>query len=149
MTATAEMIAKVRRWTNEPTTTTYSDDDIAAIIESYPHTDILGQEWQLLYPPSSVSTPPLFIINPNWQPTYDLHAAAAEIWQDKLAKVAGDSIDFRTADGMQLMQSQIAANYQRQANYHTARRKPRCVKVKPYTGREERVGYIANAWEIA
>jgi hypothetical protein len=89
------------------------------------------------------------VVNPNWQPTYDLHQAAAEIWQEKAAKVCTESYDVRTADGMQMSRSQMYANADKQARYHLSRRKPGCVKVKPYSTREERVGYIANAWELS
>ncbi len=69
MAATAAQIAQLRRMTVEPDATTYSDALLASYIEAYPLVDVNG------YEPTSVW----------WSPTYDLNAAAADVWQEKEA----------------------------------------------------------------
>ena len=115
--ATAAQIAELRRMCAEPTTTTYSDVALAAYIERYPLTDARGQEpytWD-------VSTmPPSQLDNEAWVPTYDLHAAAADVWNEKAAALA-HLYDF-SADGGSYSRSQGVAQAQAQARYHLARR---------------------------
>jgi hypothetical protein len=60
MAATAAQIAEVRRMVNEPTTSTYSDVLITAIIERYPLLDELGSDpytWTAANPPVRPSPP--------------------------------------------------------------------------------------------
>lgn len=115
--ATAAQIAEMRRMCAEPTTATYSDVDLAAYIERYPLTDVRGQEpytWD-------VSTmPPSQVDNDAWVPTYDLHAAAADVWNEKAAALA-HLYDF-SADGGSYSRSQRVTQAQAQARYHLARR---------------------------
>ena len=115
--ATAAQIAELRRMCAEPTTTTYSDVALAAYIERYPLTDARGQEpftWD-------VSTvPPSRLDNEAWVQTYDLHAAAADVWNEKAAALA-HLYDF-SADGGSYTRSQRVAQAQAQARYHLARR---------------------------
>ena len=96
--ATAAQIAELRRMCAEPTTATYSDVTLAAYIERYPLTDARGQESY----------------------TYDLHAAAADVWNEKAAALA-HLYDF-SADGGSYTRSQRVAQAQAQARYHLARR---------------------------
>ncbi len=53
----------------------------------------------------------------------DLHAAAAVIWDEKAATVAGD-FDF-TADGGTLVRSQRARQYTQMAEHHRKLQRPR------------------------
>ena len=76
MTATAGMIAELRRLTAEPTTAVYTDDALKAKIEAYPLMDANHNE------PDAVS----------WLPTYDLAAAASDVWMEKAAGLAGSLI---------------------------------------------------------
>jgi glycine/D-amino acid oxidase-like deaminating enzyme len=55
---------------------------------------------------------------------YDLHAIAADIWEEKAAAL-GDSFDFSETGVGDYRRSQKYQNYQRQAVYHLSRRKPR------------------------
>lgn len=106
MAATAAQIAQVRRMVAEPTTGTYSDVMLASYIESYPLIDADGHE------PSET----------DWTATYDLHAAAADVWEEKAAGVA-DSVDFG-ADGANYHLSQKYEQAMARVRYHRARRSP-------------------------
>jgi hypothetical protein len=116
--ATAEQIARLRRMVAELTTATYSDEDLAAYIERYPLLDERGQE-----PYTWTSTsPPIQEANPNWIATYDLHAAAGDVWEEKAAALAGQ-FDFE-ADGGKYSRSQAQEQALGQARYHRSRRCP-------------------------
>jgi hypothetical protein len=124
MAATAAQIARLRRMTAEPDDTTYTDDDLATIIESYPTTDERGED---SYTWNTATTPPTQDANTSWIATYDLHAAAAEVWEEKGAAVAQD-FDF-SADGGDYSRSQVQEQYMAQARYHRSRRALGTVKV--------------------
>jgi hypothetical protein len=136
MTATAAMILQVRGWTNEPDDTTYDDDAITVFIERYPLLDERGEE---PYSWDTSTEPPTQEENDIWLPTYDLHAAAADIWDEKAAVVAVD-FDF-SADGGQYSRSQVVQAFERQARMHRARRRPGTIRLhkspKELTGVEE------------
>lgn len=121
--ATAAQIAELRRMCAEPTATTYSDATLTAYIGRYPLTDARGQEpytWD-------VSTmPPSQVDNEAWVPTYDLHAAAADVWNEKAAGAA-HLYDF-SADGGSYTRSQMMAQAQAQARYHLARRNLKTIR---------------------
>lgn len=106
MAASADQIARVRRMIAEPTTTTYSDDALADYIEAYPVTDVAG-----VRPDGS-----------GWVATYDLHAAAADLWEEKAAPLQ-PKFDF-SADGGSFDRSQAYEAAMDQARYHAARRRP-------------------------
>ncbi len=119
MTATAAQIAQVRRMVAEPTTTTYSDAAVQGYIEAYPRLDERGEE---PYAWDTSTDPPTKDDNEDWIPTYDLHAAAADIWDEKAATLASRH-DF-TADGASHSLSQQYAQAMAQARYHRSRRMP-------------------------
>lgn len=85
MTATPAMIAQVRRWTNEATAEHYTDDALQALIEQFPKVDERGiaPYWY-----DTATDPPTQVATVGWYPTYDLHAAAAVVWEDKAALLA-------------------------------------------------------------
>ena len=85
MTATAAQVTLMRRMIAEPTVTTYSDSDIRGYIERYPLMDGLGNVPYV----ESETTPGTLEINADWIATYDLNAAAADIWAEKAAALAG------------------------------------------------------------
>jgi hypothetical protein len=116
MSATAAMRTQVRAWVNEPTTTTYTDDEIDVFIERYPVLDEQGTE---PYDWDNSTEPPTKDENDDWFDTYDLHAAATDIWQEKAAIVAQD-FDF-DADGGSYSRNQVFEQYMRLARYHGAR----------------------------
>ena len=62
----------------------------------------------------------LYEENPDWTPTYDLNAAAADIWVEKAGVFAGD-FDF-AADGASYTRSQAYEQAMKQARHFSARR---------------------------
>lgn len=121
MTATAQMIADVRGMTGEPTTTTYSDTAIRRFIERYPATDERGVE---PYYYDTMTSPPTQVAVTSWYPTYDLHAAAADIWEEKAAATA-DQFDYpiqEPSPGI-FRHSQQSESFMKQARYHRSRRR--------------------------
>lgn len=99
--------------TNERTTATYSDADIQAVIETYPLTDADG------FAPDQ----------DNWTATYDLNAAAAEIWDEKGAAIA-HLHDF-SADGGTYHRSQTVEQYAQMARKYRSRRSFKSVEMEP------------------
>lgn len=126
MTATAAQIAQVRRMVNEPTVEAYSDAQIQAYIEAYPCMDERGQE---PYEWDTTTEPPTQDPNEAWIPTYDLAAAAADIWAEKAAVL---SQDFDTsADGASLSRSQAYQQAMGQSRYWQSRRRAKTVTLYP------------------
>lgn len=125
-------IAQLRRLVAEPTTTTYSDALLTAIIENYPHLDEQGEEPFTL----SSSTPPVHEQNTDWMPTYDLMAAAADVWAEKAAAIA-NLYDFK-ADGGDYARSQVYEQYMKNSRYYAARRVPSTVRLHKYP--DEKLG---------
>lgn len=116
MTATAEQVSRLRRMVAESTTATYTDADLRGYIERYPLVDGLGNE-----PTEPSETYPVTLIeNDDWTATYDLNAAAADVWSEKAAGLASE-FDFQ-AGGQSFQRSQAYAAYMRQAQYYRARR---------------------------
>jgi len=126
MTATAAQIAQVRRMVNEPTEATYDDDTIQGYIEAYPLVDIQGEDPIIL---DYSTTPPSTDENTNWIPTYDLNAAAADIWSEKAAARA-DYFDFAT-DGESHKKSQSYEQCMKQARYYRSRRSITVIEQEP------------------
>jgi len=110
---------KLRRMVNEPDSTTYTDSDIADYIEAYP---LMDERGEVPYTWDTSTDPPSQDDNDDWIATFDLHAAAADIWEEKAAIVAVD-FDFR-ADGGNYSRSQVYEAYMKQARYHRSRRTP-------------------------
>lgn len=125
MAATAAQIAQIRRMVNEPDTTAYTADMLKAIIEQYPLIDKLGQ------PPyiRSTTAPYTLIANVWWAPTYDLHAAAADVWEEKAA-VLSAGYDFQ-ADGSSFSRSQAYEQAMKQARFHRSRRSISTITMRP------------------
>lgn len=108
-TAAAD-IARLRRMVAEPGTAAYTDSLLVTIISGYPLPDV-ANEWPLIAGGSA---------NPEWTPTYDLAAAAAAVWDEKAASLAGQ-FDF-TADGATFHKAQAVEQYERQARSWRSRR---------------------------
>lgn len=132
MTATAAMIARVRRMTNEPDgTSDYDDSDIQTVIETYPLIDDRGEEpftWD------TSTEPPTKDTNENWIVTYDLNAAAADIWDEKVAVLAQD-YDF-AADGARYSRSRPYEQAKAQARYFRSKRAPKTITLEPWPRQE-------------
>lgn len=125
MAATAAQIARLRRMVDESGTATYTDDDLAEYIEAYPAVDERG-ELPYSY---TTATPPARETNASWMQTYDLAAAAADIWAEKGAVLAQD---FDTnADGASLSRSQAYIQAMQQSRFWLSRRKPGTITLVP------------------
>ncbi len=114
--------------TNEPTTSaTFSDDDIRDLIEENPLIDDRGEEpffWD------TSTQPPTKDTNEDWIVTYDLNAAAAEVWAEK-ASVLSQDFDFK-ADGADYSRSQAYEQAMKQARYYRSRRSPKTITQEPW-----------------
>ena len=143
MAATAEQVARLRRMVNESTTETYSDDLLAEYIERYPCVDERGEA---PYTWDTSDEPPTEDENEDWLPTYDLNAAAADVWEEKAAVLAGD-YDF-SGDGASFKRSQGYEQHMRQARFYRSRRNPRTVTQRPEPDQAEDVIWIGNLAEV-
>ena len=88
MSASAALIARLRLMIAEPSDTApYTDEELAAVIERYPMMDERG-----VYPYffDTSTDPPTQVAVMGWYPTYDLAAAAEEVWAAKAAALADD-----------------------------------------------------------
>ncbi len=128
---TADMLARLRRMVNEPTTTPYTDDALAYYLQLHPVTDSNGidineNDWMLYLDFANSETSYADLVStgalPSWTPTWDMHAAAADIWEEKAAAV--QSYYNFSADGGNYSQSQLYENAMDQVRYHLARRRP-------------------------
>jgi hypothetical protein len=126
MTATVEMIVQVRRMTAEPTEATYNDAALAAIIEMYAVLDGYGEEPWI----ESTTSPGMLEVNPDWTATYDLAAAAVQVWSEKAAALAGN-YDFKTAD-QSFSRSQAYEQAMKQARYWQSRRRVENIRLRPH-----------------
>jgi hypothetical protein len=140
MTVTAAQIARLRRMVAElpePLAVYYSDALLTTIIESYPTLDENGEAPRIPAEDSNhtvtyttdMDTLDL-VENEDWIPTYDLNAAAAQIWEEKAATPAAD-FDF-SADGGNYKRSQVYEQAMKQARYYNSRRKASTIKLKPF-----------------
>lgn len=134
-TAAADL-ARLRRMVDESGTATYSDAALATIIAYYPVPDITG-EYPYLYSGSA---------NTDWTATYDLASAAADIWEEKAAAVAGVNYDF-TADGATFNRSQITSGMMGQAGKWRSRRMALGRVLRTDMGIATEVQYIGNLAE--
>lgn len=112
MAATTAQIDRLRRMCNEPfESSSYTNDDIESLIESYPLPDTDGND------PDDI----------DWTATYDLHAAARDVWEEKAAVVAQDYS--YSADGATFSRSEVYNQYQKMVRYHNARRQAGSAKI--------------------
>lgn len=114
MSASASDIARLRRMVAEPTNTTYTDTLLGEAILRYPLPDADGHMTD----------------SDLWVATYDLNAAAAEIWQEKAAALVGRA-DF-SADGGSYSDSQLVEQAERQARYYLSRRSAYTIRLKKW-----------------
>jgi len=126
MAVTAAQIAQLRRMVNEPTATVYTEGVLSEYIARYPMLDERGEK---PYTWETTTSPPTQEANDDWIPTYDLAAAAADIWSEKAAAPAED---FDTnADGASLARSQAYEQAMKQARYWRSRRAAGTVTLYP------------------
>jgi hypothetical protein len=110
MAVNETQIETLRRLVAEPAVTTYSDALLQTFIEARAVADARGVEptkWNYS------TVPPTEIANDMWNPTYDLNAAAADIWEEKAAAVAQDYAF--SADGASYSRNQVYDQYSRMA----------------------------------
>lgn len=119
MAATAAQIAQLRRMVAEPGVAPYTDALLIGYIGTYPLLDERGQE---PYTWETSTQPPTQEANDDWIPTYDLHAAAADIWEEKAALYAAQYTF--NADGASHQLSQRYEQMMSSARYHRSRRSP-------------------------
>jgi len=123
MTATAEQITRLRRMAGETNSSTYADADLQGYIERHPMIDAAGQS-----PWLSIQTPTGAPDNPDWTATYDLNAAAGDIWDEKAAALA-PHYDFN-ADGGQYSRSQAYQQAMAMARHYRSRRSPKTITMR-------------------
>jgi hypothetical protein len=124
MPVTAAQLEQFRRMVAEPTAATYTDDVLESYIEARPVMDARGVPWEDW---NYSATPPTLGINPNWLPTYDMNAAAADIWDEKAANAAS-CISF-SADGASYSLAEKIANYSKMASKYRSRARIGSVKL--------------------
>jgi hypothetical protein len=116
---TVAQIAQLRRMVGETDpNAVYTNALMTSYIDRYPRIDEEGEEPFTL----SGDTPPRHIVNPDWMPTYDMNAAAADIWVEKATATVGQ-YDFN-ADGGSYSRSQQYDQYMKQARFYRARSMP-------------------------
>lgn len=124
MSATNAQIAQLRRMCAlSDSDTTYTDSVLSDYIESYP---VMDERGEVPYTWDASSQPPTEDENDDWIETYDLFAAAGDIWSEKAAALAAN-YDFK-ADEADLRRSQAYRQAQKQARYYRARRRPTNMK---------------------
>ena len=141
MAASAAQIAQLRRLVAEPTTDTYDDTALAGYIEAWP---LLDERGEMPYTWDASTTPPTQEANDAWIATYDLQAAAADVWEEKAAALA-DRFDY-TADGAAVSLSQKYQQAMGRVRYHRSRRSPKSgTLVKwPKESDVDRLAWIGN-----
>jgi hypothetical protein len=124
MAATAAQIAQLRRMCGLASDdATYTDQVLAWYIESYP----LADEWGMLpYRRDASTTPAGQTANESWVSTYDLAAAAADVWEERAAGYAGQ-YDVN-ADGASRTLSQQYEHAAGRARYWRSRRSAKSVR---------------------
>jgi len=136
MAATAADIARVRRMVAEPTSATYTDTIVSDAILRYPVPDSFG-----VRPVDEDG-----VANSAWVATYDLHAAAADVWTEKGA-AAATGYDF-SADGADYKRSQLGTMALRMASYYRSRRYAGSVALKADINSPQAQDWIGNLAEI-
>lgn len=133
MSATNAEVKRLQGMIGETNCPTYEDEDLRAAIERNPLRDPYGAEPFILSP----TFPPSQTANPSWIPTYDLNAAAADLWAEKAAKISGD-FDFTTDAGESFKRNQGYENAMKMVRFYRSRRASKTLIPKKYP-REDRL----------
>ena len=113
MGATTSQISQLRRMCALATDdATYTAAVLAEYVERYPVDDEDGRDPE----------------DAEWEETYDLNAAAGDVWEEKASAIA-DLYNF-TADGGTFNRSEAFEHARRQASHFRSRRFARSVKVR-------------------
>lgn len=134
---TDAQIEQMRRMVAETTSETYSDATLTTYIERYPHMDEFGES----------ATLDDGTANDDWTPTYDLHAAAADVWEEKAA-AAASKFNFKVDGGDYAMSNQYE-QYMKMARHHRSRRMPSSMRMRQFPVEDDSVAqsWIANLAE--
>lgn len=143
MAATAVQIARVQRMTDTTESSVYTGEVVAGYIERYPLLDERGEE---PYTWDTSTSPPAQTENGDWIPTYDLNAAAADIWGEK----AGGKVDDFTfgADGANYSLSDVIKHYQERERHYRSRRSARTIRAHMYPAPAFSESVIGNLAEV-
>ncbi len=126
MSATEAQIARVRRMTAEPDAEgTYDDDAIAGYIEAHPVRDAQGREPYERLDDGRLST----TINSLWTETYDLAAAAADVWDEKASALTEETDT--SVDGASITRSQAYQHARSEARKYRGRSRPATIRLAP------------------
>ena len=99
---TAATLTRLRRMTAEPTEALYTDADLCLLLQEFPTAQKVGQnQW----------TANSSLINVT---VWDIHAAAARIWEEKVAILIGQGSYDIDADGQTLHRDQKLQQYRMQ-----------------------------------
>ena len=104
---------------------TYTDAALTTIVERYPCVDMRGESPFV----ESVLYPGTLVLNDDWTATYDINAAAGEVWEEKAAALAAN-FDF-SADSAGFQRSQAFTQAQQMARHYRSRRNPSTVTLRP------------------
>ena len=124
MSITPAMLARLRRMVAEPDTTTYDDAALTSYLEAAVVTDrdtipaLQAGAWGDVTDVQYVPQPAV----------YDLHAAAAVIWEEKLAALIGAGTYDISVDGRSLSLGQKVQQYHGRMTYHLARRRVKSIR---------------------
>jgi hypothetical protein len=128
MAVTATQLSQLRRMCNlADDDAVYTDGVLTGYITKYALPDRLGTA------PTYVTysgTTPVETVNGSWLATYDLNAAAADVWQERASGLV-DRYDF-SADSASYSRSQQYQQYMQQARYYRARRAIGSINLTPY-----------------
>ena len=103
------VIRRLRRMTAEPTEALYTDADLIALLQEFPTAHRIGQnQWVANSSQLTVTV-------------WDIHAAAARIWEEKVAILIGQGSYDIDADGQTLHRDQKLQQFRVQVGYLTAR----------------------------
>jgi hypothetical protein len=101
----------------------YSDDFLRAIVITYAHEDVYANPvWDVRHAGKKR-------LHADWNPSFDLNGAAAEMWQLKVNTLIGQGA-FPYSDGGQTFQRDVMLKqYQEQAKYYRDRRRVKRIAV--------------------
>jgi hypothetical protein len=116
MAASIGDINRVRSMVADPTAERFDNEAIAEAIERYPARDARGEQ---PYTWDASTIPPTQEDNPYWIPTYDLHAAAGDLWEEKAGSHVGE-YDFSDSQAS-YKRSQAYDQCMERARYHRSR----------------------------
>jgi len=125
LSATEEQVRQLRRMVaeTESLTGTYSDDDLASYIEARPVRDRSGHDPFARRADGRLTE----MLSDDWTPTYDLAAAAADIWEEKAAALS-EEVD-ASIDGASITRSQAYEHAAAQARRYRGRSRPGSIRL--------------------